>query len=87
MDSAADQNTASKRATAADQAALEALEFDWGDAYLIGQDGKDGWQARRRDQIGTRLTAPGPDELRAAIRADYELKPVPRDLGAGDGEP
>lgn len=72
--------------SAADKEALKELDFDWGEAYLIGHDDKRGWWAGRRDRVGHLLTAPGPDELRAAIRADYEAKPVPRDLSAGDDE-
>lgn len=86
MDAAAAQNAASKPATEADQDALKALEFDWGDAYTIGCDDERGWWAGRRDQVGHLLTAPGPAELRVAIRADYGLKRVDRDLIAGDGE-
>ncbi len=63
----------------ADKEALAGLEFDWGSAYVIGHDGGC-WQAGRRDSMGHLLTARDPDELRAAIRADYELRPVPRDL-------
>jgi hypothetical protein len=67
---------------------LAALQWNWGEAYLIGYDGEHGWWASRRDQIGGLLTEAGPDELRAAIIADYELKPVPRDFaGRVKGEP
>jgi hypothetical protein len=86
MESAEDQAAAGNRSTAADKDALKALEFDWGEAYLIGQDDEGGWWAGRRDRIGAYLTAPGPDELRAAIRADYEFKPVPRDLSTAGEE-
>jgi hypothetical protein len=58
---------------------LAALQWNWGEAYLIGYDDVHGWWASRRDQIGGLLTEAGPDELRAAIIADYDLKPVPRD--------
>ena len=60
---------------------LAALVFNWGEAYLIGCDDQHGWWASRRDQVGSLLTGASPDELHAAIVADYELKPVPRDLG------
>lgn len=60
--------------------ALEALRWDWGEAYLIGHGDEHGWWASRRDRIGALITAVGPDELRAQIRADYNIKPVPRDL-------
>ncbi len=67
---------------------LAALEWNWGEAYLVGHDEEHGWWASRRDQIGGLITEAGPDELRAAIIADYDLKPVPRDLaGRGKGEP
>lgn len=67
---------------------LAALQWNWGEAYLIGCDDEHGWWASRRDQIGGLIIEAGPDELRAAIIADYDLKPVPRDLTArGEGEP
>jgi hypothetical protein len=67
---------------------LAALQWNWGEAYLIGYDGEDGWWVSRRDQIGGLPTEAGPDELRAAIIADYEVKPVPRGrAGRVKGEP
>jgi hypothetical protein len=67
------------RMTAAAQvAALEALEFNWGDAYEIGcEDGE--WWFGRRDGIGGRERASAPDELRRMIVADYEFRPVRKD--------
>jgi hypothetical protein len=62
----------------ADEQELAALQWNWGEAYLIGYDEDHGWWASRRDQIGGLLAESGPDELAAAIRADYTLKPVPR---------
>jgi hypothetical protein len=59
---------------------LAALQWNWGDAYLIGHDDEHGWWASRRDQIGALITEAGPDELAAAISVDYTCKPVPRDL-------
>jgi hypothetical protein len=72
-------------ATAAEQE-LAALQWNWGEAYLIGYGDEHGWWASRRDQIGGLITEAGPDELRAAIIADYDLKPVPRHLSS-PGEP
>ena len=46
---------------------------------MIGRDGKRGWWAARRDQIGAYLTAADADELGQAIREDYAARPVPRD--------
>ena len=67
------------------EAELEALGFHWDTAYQVEFDDERGWQARRRDDLGGGLTAATPDELYEAIRADYDAKPVPRDLpGAGD---
>jgi hypothetical protein len=63
-------------------AELGALSFGWGDAYEIGFDDELGYWARRRDNIGGRITAPGPDDLWQAICEDYTLKPVPRDYSA-----
>jgi hypothetical protein len=79
MEHAAGRTAASGRA---EKDALDALEFDWGEAYMIGRDDERGWWAARRDRIGGYFTALGPDELRAAIRADYDLKAVQRDLPA-----
>jgi hypothetical protein len=67
----------------ADEQELAALQWNWGEAYLIGYDDEHGWWASRRDQIGGLMTGDSPDDLAAAIRADYPLKPVPRGL-AGD---
>lgn len=59
--------------------ALEALDWNWGDAYEIGRD-EDVWHARRRDGLGGVITAADPEELRNAIRDDYMIKAVPRDV-------
>jgi hypothetical protein len=72
------------RSTIGDQYALEALRWDWGDAYEIGRDDERGWWARRRDGLGGDLTAPDPDGLYEAIAADYALKPVPRSAPPAD---
>lgn len=69
-----------------DDPALEALRFSWGEAYVLGPDG-DGYWALRRDGLGGKITAGDPDELRKAIREDYELKKVPRGLFPPAGEP
>jgi hypothetical protein len=71
----------------ADDDALEALRWNWGEAYLIGHDDERGWWAARRDRIGSLLTGTDADGLRAAIRADYALKRVPRDQSATGDEP
>jgi hypothetical protein len=70
----------------ADERERAALRWYWGGAYLIGCDDERGWWAARRDQVGGYRTAPDPDGLRAAIREDGDLKPVPRDCADG-GEP
>jgi hypothetical protein len=59
--------------------ALEALRWDWGEAYLIGHDDEHGWYAGRRDKIGDLLTEAGPDDLRQAIADDYAVKRVGRE--------
>ena len=56
--------------------ALEALRMTWGNAYAVCFDGAVGiggaqWQAWRLDDHGIRLTGSTPDELDAAIRADW----------------
>jgi hypothetical protein len=64
--------------------ALEALRFHWGDAYEIGHDDERGWWAKRRDGLGGDLTAAEPDQLHAAIVADYNLNPVSPDFRLGE---
>jgi hypothetical protein len=62
-------------------AALDALRWHWGDAYDIGRD--DGvWWFLRRDGLGGRETASGPDALRTAIIDNYILSPVRRETAA-----
>jgi hypothetical protein len=73
------------RSTIADKSALDALRWDWGDAYEIGLDDEHGWHAKRRDGLGGLLTAPGSDELYKAIADDYAFRPVPRDLPGAAG--
>ena len=78
MDEAAPQAASGKTA---DEQALAALRWDWGEAYRIGWDAVRGYWAQRRDNLGGDITADDPEALFAAIRADYALKKVPRDLG------
>ncbi len=56
---------------------LESLRHGWGGAYEISCAGRGRWLARRRD-TGDTLTGESADELRDAIIADYDAKPVPR---------
>jgi hypothetical protein len=51
--------------------ALEALRLEWGNFYLVGHDDEHGWFASRHGRVGGLLEGTGPDELRAAIAADY----------------
>lgn len=64
--------------------ALDALRWHWGDAYEIGHDDEHGWRARRRDGLGEDLAAADPDEMYGVIGADYNAKPVPRDITQAD---
>ena len=66
---------------AAEQAAraLDALRFNWGEAYKIDHTGGR-WTADRLDGLGGTIEAKSPEGLRQAILVDYRLKPVPRDL-------
>ena len=57
--------------------ALEALRWHWGDAYAI-ETTREGWRARRRDGLGSWITAPNAVDLRDRILTDYLAKPVPR---------
>ncbi|HLH58514.1 MAG TPA: hypothetical protein VKV33_05105 [Streptosporangiaceae bacterium] len=71
--------------TAAERkAALRDLDHHWGSAYLIfSGDGE--YSATRMDDRQV-LTANSPGALREKIIADYEARPVPRDLD-DDGPP
>lgn len=61
-----------------ERAALEALQWNWGEAYDIGCD--DGqWWFRRKDGNSATETASTPDELRNQIVLDYSLCPVRRE--------
>lgn len=56
--------------------ALEALRVTWGSSYAVHFDDVSGvggprWQAWRIGGHGTRLAGATPDELDAAIRADW----------------
>lgn len=55
---------------------LEALRWDWGDAYEI----EHGWRARRLDGLGGWLTAANSGELYQVIAANYDARPVPRSV-------
>lgn len=58
--------------------ALEALDWNWGDAYEITE--KDGlWRAVRRDGLGGALEAASAEDLRDLIMDDYMTRPVPRE--------
>jgi hypothetical protein len=62
--------------------ALEALRLAWGDAYTVAFDdaisvGGSRWQAWRLRDDGTRLAGSTPDELNAAIRADWTRRSTP----------
>lgn len=76
----AERQAAGGGISTADSDALGALRFGWGDAYEIGHDDERGCWARRRDGLGGDITAGDPDALWAAIRADYDVKAVPRGL-------
>lgn len=62
------------------EAALDDLDWHWGEAYDLAVTGA-GWVAMRLDN-GRSLVAGGPAELRSLIVADYAATPVPRDLPA-----
>jgi hypothetical protein len=74
----ADDNAWDMPALPGERAALEALQWNWGEAYHIGCD--DGqWWFRRKDGKGATETASTPDELRNQIVLDYSLLPVHRE--------
>jgi hypothetical protein len=62
---------------------LAELRHHWGDAYTI-MVGRDGWQAKRKDQRGGWLMAESAEALYELIRADYQRRPVSRDAAPGD---
>lgn len=62
--------------TAAVDAALDALELDYGRAYLIGYDPEHGYWAERRDRLGGLLETGTPDELRKAMAENHAMKAV-----------
>ena len=58
--------------------ALADLQFNWGSAYAIA--GTAGcWVARRRDN-GRLINAASPCQLRERMIADYQDRPVPREV-------
>jgi hypothetical protein len=60
--------------------ALEDLQWNWGDPYLItGAAGH--WLAQRRDN-GQTLTASSPEELRELIVENYAARPVAWDTAS-----
>ena len=61
---------------------LEALMFEWGDAYLFSYI-RDRWVALRRD-TGRFLVADTLAGLEHAIQADYRDDPVSRDCAPRD---
>jgi hypothetical protein len=58
---------------------LGPLRYGWGEAYRIGYCEDHGYRARRRDGLGEELRARTHGELWAAMQADYNDSPVPRD--------
>jgi len=56
--------------------ALEALEPDFGEAFMLGYDEEHGWHAARRDRIGGYLEGDTPGELRTAMAESLAMKPV-----------
>ena len=57
---------------------LDALQWHWGEAYVIVRPEMDVWLALRRDNREM-LRAEAPGELRDKILADYLACPVSRD--------
>ncbi len=68
MDRAAAQAEA---VSTAEELGLEVLRRYWGVLYQIGHDEERGWWAARRGRVGVLLTAASPEELSAAMAADY----------------
>jgi hypothetical protein len=70
--------TATMAAQRARAAALNDLDWQWGEAYDLAITGAS-WVAKRLDN-GRSLKASSPAELHALIVADYAATPVPRHL-------
>ena len=68
--------TAEAETRKAREAALNDLDWNWGEAYDLAVTAA-GWVAMRLD-TGRFLLASSPGELRALIVADYAAVPVPR---------
>lgn len=60
--------------------AMEEVRFNWGEAYEFGIEPDGQCWARRRDGLGEAITADSPEKLPKLVAADYDMKPVPRDL-------
>lgn len=59
--------------------ALDALLWDWGEAYEIEMPDVDhGWRARRLNGLGGWMGADSAEDLRSQIVSDYVAKPVRR---------
>lgn len=56
---------------------MEALEWNWGEAYKLAVTPGGAWTAARRDD-GKVLSAKGPEQLKQLIFEDYSARPVPR---------
>ena len=69
--------TATAEVRKARQAALNDLDWHWGESYDLAVT-RAGWVAKRLDN-NRALVAGSPEELRALILADYTAEPVARD--------
>jgi hypothetical protein len=54
-------------------ASLEALRWNWGDAYEIEITSDGGWRARRRNGLGGWMTAGNSDDLNRQIVDEYTV--------------
>ena len=63
---------------------MSALQWHWGEAYIIANPRPDTWLAVRRDDHQT-LRDGTPLGLRDRIIADYAARPVSRDLPGQPG--
>jgi hypothetical protein len=71
--------TAAAELRTARNAALNDLDFRWGEVCDLAVT-RAGWVAKRLDN-GRALVADSPEELLELIRADYEAEPVSRERG------
>jgi hypothetical protein len=79
MNEAEQPDTVGSIAAAAEQRSLEALRWDWGEAYEIEMPGAGhGWRARRLHGLGGWIDADSAEDLLNQTISDHLTRPVRR---------